>query len=262
MSTRLSFFVPISRLFQARFQNPHWDKYPGAEKDEVEAMCLFLGGYAFERQGSNPSYAHAAVTAIEEARIHPGPHLKQTVWDKFSGFLQGQKLNWKINPLGQRDGEGCNCVWCVFDGESLISAAKQSLLNEQAKAIWERLQRIRGVGPKIASLFLRDLAVRYGLAPKKDRHLLQPVDVWVRRTVQRLANNNGMGAEEIAEWIVDQCGEPELANQGIWYFGAQIAQSEFRLFNALIDQEYAKVLVEDHLRTLEATVAVAKDWID
>jgi len=264
VNTDLSFFVPISRLFQTRFQNPHWDRYPEVEKNQVEAVCLFLGAYAFERQGRNPSYAHAAVTAIEEARIclYPGPNFKGVVRDKFSQSLQGQKLNWKNSPLAHNDGNGCDCVWCVFDGESLISAAKQSLLNGEVKPIWERLQRIRGVGPKIPSFFLRDLAVRYGLTPKKeDRHLLQPVDVWVRRTVQWLANKNKMTEAEVAKWIVSHCGEPELANQGIWYFGAQIAQSELRLFEALRSRKYAKMLIEDHFKALKATVAAAEHWL-
>jgi len=266
----IGFFVRISPLYRARFQNPHWNKYPNAETDKVEAICLFLGGYAFERQGRDPSYAHAAVTAIqeaieeaiEEARIQPGlpidETVKQTVWNRFSESLQGQNLNQERNPLCHVYGNGCKCIWCVFNDQNIISVATQSLRNGQVEQIWNRFQDIRGVGPKIASFFLRDLAVKYELAPIQGRHLLQPVDVWVRRTVHQLANNNGMGDKQIAQWIVGHCREPEFASQGIWYFGAQIAQSEFRLCKALKNQKYAKELVKDHLRTLEATVAVAR----
>lgn len=258
MRTDLSFFVQVSILYQARFENHLWDRFTEPEGDGVAAACLFLEGYAFERQGRDPSYAHAAVAAVEKAKILPGRHLGQTVRNEFFIFLPGQKPNWKMSPLDHRDEQGCNCVWCVFDGENIVTATKQSMLNDQVKPIWERLQRIRGVGPKIASLFLRDVAVRYGLTPRAERHLLQPVDVWVRRTVHWMTNSNGMGDEHVAQWIVDECEKPELANQGIWYFGAQIAQSEFTLRKALGDRAWAWTAVQDHIASLEATLAAAK----
>lgn len=258
MKTDLGFFVQVSSLYHARFQNPHWDKYDGSEDDRVAAVCLFLEGYAFERQGRDPSYAHAALAAIERAKGSPVGHLGQTVRNEFSSLLPGAKPNWKMNPLDHRDEQACNCVWCVFNGESIIAAARESVLNDQVNRIWERLQRIRGVGPKIASLFLRDVAVKYGSTPRVNRHLLQPVDVWIRRAVHLLTESSWMGDEQVARWMVDGCEKPELANQGIWFFGAQIAQSEFRLRRAIEDPAYAVALVQDQIESLEATVASAK----
>ena len=86
---------------------------------------------------------------------------------------------------------------------------------------WEKLTSIRGIGAKIASLFLRDLAVWFDLTPNVDRWYMQPVDVWVRRTVKLLSGSN-MSDEEIAKWIVRNSENPERANQGIWYFASQV----------------------------------------
>jgi len=261
--TDLSFFVHVSRLYQARFLKYIWDKYPGADEKPGLAVCLFFDGYAFERQGRNPSYAHAAVAAIQavvQANEIPGRHHAQTVWEKFSNLLTGQKLNPNVNPLAHSDTGKCECFWCVFDEGNVISDAKKHIRDDQVKRIWQRLQQIRGIGPKIASFFLRDVAVAYGLPPRNSRELLQPIDVWVRRTVERLGNSNGMRDEDIARWIVANCEKPELANQGIWYFGAQVAQSEFRLLETLAALECAKALIEDHIKTLEVTVEAAKDW--
>ena len=50
--------------------------------------------------------------------------------------------------------------------------------------------RIRGVGRKIASFFLRDTALRYQIEPATDRHLLQPGDLWIRRFVECWMTNS------------------------------------------------------------------------
>ena len=125
-------------------------------------------------------------------------------------------------------------------------------MEDRARDAWSRLDRIRGIGPKIASFFLRDLAIKYNVQVSKDRHLLQPVDVWIRRLVW-LLNDRKMEDEQVARWIAGKCPEPELANQGFWYFGAQIAGSDWRLQRCLADLAYARSLCEQHVATLSAT---------
>jgi len=90
---------------------------------------------------------------------------------------------------------------------------------------------INGIGPKIASLFLRDIATFYGFIPKRDRYRLQPVDVWVRRFSTAPMGRKASDME-IAHWIVKECQSTnigaEAANEGMWYFGSQIAASACR----------------------------------
>jgi hypothetical protein len=56
-----------------------------------------------------------------------------------------------------------------------------------------------------------------------------------------------MNNEEVAKWIVDNCGQPECCNQGIWYFGARIAGSDYTLRKSILDMNYAKRISEDHI---------------
>ena len=53
---------------------------------------------------------------------------------------------------------------------------------------FQHLDQGRGIGPKIASFFLRDLAVWFEIEPLQHRELLQPIDRWVRRYVSLLEN--------------------------------------------------------------------------
>lgn len=132
----------------------------------------------------------------------------------------------------------------------IIGQIKQRLTNEQIKDMWDNLRQIRGVGPKIASLFLRDFSVYFELSRElikdKDRWLLQPVDTWIRRAVRSFENDTKMKDEEVAKWLVD-FDQPELINQGIWYFGSQIARSEYRFCQALKEPSYAKKLFKEHI---------------
>jgi len=65
-----------------------------------------------------------------------------------------------------------------------------------------------------------------------------------------LANDQQMTDLGIANRIVIESQEneatPELVNMAIWYFGAQVATSEYRLIKALDDINYANNLFSEH----------------
>jgi hypothetical protein len=102
-------------------------------------------------------------------------------------------------------------------------------------------------------LFMQDIATFYGFIPKRDRYRLQPVDVWVRRISTALMGRKASDVE-IAHWIVQECQSmnigAEAANEGMWYFGSQIAASAYRLNKAIKDLGYAKALANEHTETL------------
>jgi hypothetical protein len=90
-------------------------------------------------------------------------------------------------------------------------------------------QGITGIGPKIASLYLRDLVDIYDdleskIAPE-DLPLLQPIDVWVRRVAYKagIVGNEQMSDVDIQKNIVRVCRELGVSalrfNQGAWYLG-------------------------------------------
>lgn len=254
----IKLFEGLSDVFNVLFLRPLWQKYQ--LDDTIDAASLFLEGYAFERQGRSPAFSPAAVESIRRCRkAHISGDFPQAVWENFCDLLENQGLNPKLNPLCPKyplyhPTNSCNCIWCISNSENIIVSSKNALKVGQTKEAWAKLVKIQGIGPKIASLFLRDVAIRYEnelrLPKDNDRWLLQPIDIWVRRIVMQLDNNIDKNAryEELAKWIVSKSERPEYCNQGMWYFGAKIAQTEFRLDSYLEDPQ---AVINKHIITLQ-----------
>lgn len=97
--------------------------------------------------------------------------------------------------------------------------------------VFLRLVAIKGIGPKIASLLLGQTAWVLGLERRvspPDRFLLQPVDIWVRRTAAALWPD--LAASQVpsfcvARRIAETCSRIGVSgvefNHGAWYFGSQ-----------------------------------------
>ena len=105
---------------------------------------------------------------------------------------------------------------------------------------------------KIVSFFLRDLIdiTNINLTNQtKDRHLLQPIDIWVRRTIQLLTNDQNMADNQIREWIVQESVKfnlnSERVNMGIWFFCSQIVKSDYRLKTIINNLNNAQNLVNN-----------------
>lgn len=275
----LRFFEGLATVFSVRFCEPVWAQFPDCLSDPYQALELFLESYAFERQGRRPDYSHVAVEVIRELKTR-GPNLGDETaatwaWMAFKERLENEGLNEANNPLCPQGTEytrkekeasaskqlRTRCPSLLeFNRRrllrdrslTLISYAKRKLEHGRAGQIHAALLEINGIGTKIASLFLRDLAIHHGVSVTTNRHLLQPIDIWIRRAAE------GLGArakadKDIAEWIVKECGQgvdPEKVNQGMWYFGREVAQSEYRIGAALKDLSCARRLAEQHIGRL------------
>ena len=113
-------------------------------------------------------------------------------------------------------------------GENLTRYSVAAIEQGDVKKLYKDLIGIRGIGPKIASLYLRDLVDIYDLENKiapEDLALLQPVDVWVRRVACKtgIVASEQMSDLDIQKSIVRVCGELGVSalrfNQGAWYLG-------------------------------------------
>lgn len=278
----LQHFADFSVVFQERFMKPLWERYPQCESDTWDSLGLFLEGYAFERQGRHPDYGPAAVDCVMKAKSKGGGlekgHVSQ-VWEYFKLCLGTSKLNEANNPLcpqgtsyDRKTGSRTTVKESVLEfllgmsasglPPNIVVYAKAGLECDQLKSVHNTIKEINGIGSKITSLFLRDVATFYNVFPSKDRHLLQPIDIWVRRIVKELGgpvtdpNEQDPEIDDAArKWIVDQSSRasvnPEAVNQGMWYFATQIAGSYYRLKNSINDASYAKGLVTQHKQALE-----------
>ena len=261
-----------------------WKEYPNHTTDIWDSLAIFLEGYAFERQGRKPDYSHAAVDALlkykQEHNGNMDESIVKDIWKRFSKLLNKQKLNEQNNPLCPRGTKYSkkykgvektyttsqpSVIQIVSDtkdiqNKSFTTNLKDEIVKNDIKRVFDLLKSINGVGEKITSFFLRDLAhiMEIDLSKSQNRHLLQPIDIWVARTVisldkdkfsklkkkvktGRSSNNkdklNNNDKKDLANWIVDESNQnnvnPELVNMGIWYFCSQIAISEYRLKEVL-----------------------------
>ncbi len=250
----MTLFERVGLLYLGRFLNPKWDRAALSRTPRSrQALALFVGSYAYEYQGAPPNFARAAQAVINSGSSTPDPKL---AWQAFRSQIKGP-TNPRHNPL-YHEGTSCRCVLCnLLQGGTLtniMTRARQRLCQDEVARAHQELMAIRGIGPKIASFFLRDVAMRYEITPTSDRRLLQPVDLWVRRFVRRLDNNEELTDREVAKWVVDHATQPERANAGLWYFGAQIAPRRLVYDAALESPKYAGELADRYVESLANAV--------
>ncbi|MEO0264542.1 MAG: hypothetical protein ABIM17_04740 [candidate division WOR-3 bacterium] len=96
------------------------------------------------------------------------------------------------------------------------------------RTLFKKLQKIRGIGPKISSFILRDFSVLYRLdegLSVDDYVVLQPIDVWVRKVgvLLGLYESVDESDQSVRQLIVEHCLNQKLSpprfNQGMWYYG-------------------------------------------
>jgi endonuclease III len=259
-----------------------WEKYPSRDTDDWEAVGIFLTGYAFERQGAKPDYRHVAVDVVnglvaQECSLLDATTAKR-VWVSFSKTSGGERLNYANNllcPQGtyykRKTGSATTYSKSLIESlqdlpktglpANIVAFAKMGLHLDCTADVHHAIQSINGIGSKIASLFLRDVAVIYNAYPVKNRYLLQPVDVWVKRVFDKLTDSRSHDTEMIQQGIVNIAIRinvlPEAVNQGMWYFGSQVADSDYRLSKALSDLAYARALIQEYIYALKREMAAA-----
>lgn len=286
-SKALRFLAQLSHLYEGRFLKPLWDKYPDRETDDWHAVIIFLEGYAFARRGAPNDFSHAGCDVIHQLRQSgvtvADPDTPNKAWTAFSTLLNNSDLNYANNPLCPKETQyvrqykgtprkaRTSRLSVIEFLEKLtpsgsranpITYAKQNLESDNLKPVHQSLSGttgINGIGGKIASFFLRDVATFYCISPSKDRHLLQPVDVWIRNTTAQLMGVQ-TSDEEVAKWVVQESASSgvnaEAVNQGMWYFGSQVGGSGYRVSRALNDLIYAEALLHEHIGAIRSELLV------
>jgi len=134
---------------------------------------------------------------------------------------------------------------------------------------------IEGVGPKISSLYLRDIVSLFDLGKclrtEQDYRAVMPVDTWIRKITKSLGfvRQERPKDNEIIKAIVEKCKESNISpiriNQGIWYAGTHSFEACFdRVLKALeemkkgIAQEASNQLLEC-IGILEVLISLEED---
>lgn len=163
-------------------------------------------------------------------------------------YESGKRQNWAElrNRLSARIGKGqigkardVEMIISVLDfigrlpGKNLLSYSISRIRSHQTRNHYRELQRAESksgivqVGPKIAAMYLRDVASLFGLEDyvgNESAFCLQPIDTWVRQIVIKL----GLADEKaddpsIQQKMVQVCASlgisPLRLSQGMWYTG-------------------------------------------
>ncbi len=133
-------------------------------------------------------------------------------------------------------------------GGNIVKYLKEEIEKGNLKKAYNELLKIYSIGPKIASLILRDIVYIYKLEPhlkvKEDYYFIQPVDTWVEKVSKRVKllpekdeyidkklkiKARKLNVSEKSIIIVDNLRDdaekfkvnPIHYNQGAWYLGAR-----------------------------------------
>jgi hypothetical protein len=121
----------------------------------------------------------------------------------------------------------------ALPNKNIVAYSVKKITDGQLQPHYKQLQRseeidgIRQVGPKVAALYLRDVASLFQLTDSVDdssAFCLQPVDTWVQQIAKRLKVVDEEADKQttqcaIAKWCHEQRISPIRFNQGAWYMG-------------------------------------------
>lgn len=112
--------------------------------------------------------------------------------------------------------------------KNIVKYSISKIKKGELKSHFYELQTIISIGPKIASLYLRDLVWMYSLErliSKDDLVYLQPVDTWVRKVAFKtgIIDDIKLSDTQVRQKIVEACQNLDIStikfNQGAWYVG-------------------------------------------
>ncbi len=245
----------------AQFSDLYWSQAETRTRDDFaraaadhwkEALAAFLAGYAFERAGRSPQYPKAAAQVIRVyAGDVPAADFEAVIWGEFLRAIDApdtaKGANRLNNPLAPAEGRAISLTALVTSlarhEHNIVRWAEAAARAGEVEAVYQRLQEVRGVGPKIAAFFLRDVAEAFQIdeLPAEQAAYLQPIDRWTRRGAeafaQLLQRPEPQGHRACAEVIIAASRmaavRPTLVNTGLWVFGAQVVRDEERFREVL-----------------------------
>ncbi len=239
------------------------------------ALGIFFEHYAFERGGAPSNWGRIARKAVED---YPDSGdlgaLPAHAWNQFTSQVSAP--NEKSNPLAisyPRLPATRFISTLLEDDHNIIRWAVRRMSSGDAVASHKDLQAITGIGPKIASLFLRDVVTSHQVSEARldDRRAIMPVDVWVRRAVESIAHEpdlvNEDDVQNAALEIADRLGIGiATLDTGLWVLGARFARSKLKLKQLLADPSAFEAFVRDQRVQTEAAAfalkAVAQAMVD
>ena len=151
----------------------------------IDALIHFCS-YAFERAGSPITYPKSAKEAFRRKRDwlndreHWSSDIESKIFETFTQVCKESLLenyNLKNNPMGPSDGDKISMIhfaWYETEDETIAKWAATCIEKDELSSAFKKLKKIRGVGDKISSFYLRDIYILSGNVNRsiRDRYLL------------------------------------------------------------------------------------------
>lgn len=184
--------------------------------DPYYAFRAMLGYYAFAKRGNDRlEYSGFALQALERvlegkkenfAAFLESDDAPQRLWSAFETVCKEnqRKVNEQLNR-GLIEGltgyaqriyaeDGIGNIWTTIQRDIVRTG--------RVEPIYNTITDIKGIGPKVGALVLRDMVALYDLEPTidpGDYHYLQPVDTWIRRIGPMLTDEI---TNDTADWVI------------------------------------------------------------
>ena len=246
------------------FQNVHMNDLLMKEQfeDSYKALQCFIENYAYQRQGA-PMKAYADIGKMTIKRIFNGDIRLvtranvQEAWKKYQEIAEKEfnrlGVNERNNPLSPDGGILSLLASGEVTDNNLSVHVKHLLENRKTRDAYRLVENVRGIGVKIAPLYLRDIA-HLGRIPEskiKDEYLLQPIDTWLNQALSILFGIDvPRKLKEKQETIVNLCERANVSpiafNEGAWVLGSQIA-GDYKTFQQIAEGQNVKSLIKEHI---------------
>ena len=216
LSEWLKLFERTGWVYEQRLSSPQWKRYPTESiysnlktKACLNALLLFLEGYAFERAGCPPYFSGLAVDVLNGIGIWPAD--EQLVWKRFKYALSQWKqdrpevvhwteseaevkdmpdnmngLNTKANPLAPmgtyywqksiRVGSTSqkSIIQLALRSDMPLDMWVRDHLEGETQRVYSELSGVSGIADKITSFFMRDVACHYNVFPPREERMSHP----------------------------------------------------------------------------------------
>lgn len=254
MAKRLSFGA---ELFRRYFYKD--DSFEEQFEDNDQALVCFFENYGYQRQGAAPAYSEIAGKVLKNRLDRRLRFVTitdaQEVWKDYVEIARNEYNNLGVNKTHNPmcSDNGLLTVMAKKNITNLASYVRSLIQNNQTKEAHELVDDIRGVGTKIASLYLRDIAYLGSITEDriKDQYCLQPVDTWIEQTLSIVFGDRKPNVlRKKQEMIVNLCEvsnvSPIAFSQGAWMLGSQVA-GDYSIFQQLAKGQNAKAIIKEHI---------------
>lgn len=260
--------VSFASLFRASYEL----KKP---EDAISALLKFVNSYAYERQGSARAYRTIGTRVINEIFGDDILSITQrdadSAWRLYNNIAKEDygslKLNETRNPL-HSDG-GVLRRLAEKRETNIYTYVKRLLRRDEVEQAYSFIDSIKGVGPKITSLYLRDVAYLELDSAKHYHFLLQPIDTWLDQTIEIILKHKAertlKKTSDKQKLIVELCRKANCSpidfNQGAWIAGSVVAQDYGTFKDIIEDKEKAKTVVQQRIKEREELIDAMKKWL-